>query len=98
MKIYCLYDTIAEEAGPLFEAKNDNMARRIYQGFSEFPVGAKKEDFALLKLGYFDRGNEKEKPHVMGLTKSVDITKCYSIGEFYEPDEKNEKEYENGTI
>jgi len=77
MRLYTLYDTIAEEAGPIFEARNDNIARRIYTTMNKdsLPPGATLEDFKLLKLGSFFHGNEKEKPHLYGLSVAYDVTK-----------------------
>ena len=77
MRIYTIYDTIAEESGPLFEARNDFIARRIFNNMNEesFPPGATRQDFKLLKLGSYFHGSEKEKPKVYGLTESYDITK-----------------------
>ena len=73
MKLYCLFDTVAEEAGPLFESRNDALARRIYEQF-ELPTGSSRSDFKLMKLGSYFRGNETEKPAVYALAKPYDIT------------------------
>ena len=76
MRIYCMYDTIAEEAGPLFEARNDNIARRIINTMdvNSLPPGSKITDFKLMKLGYYDRGNEKQMPKITAYEKAMDIT------------------------
>jgi len=90
-KLYCLFDTVAEEGTPIFEARNDAMARRIFENMKEFPVGATREDFRLIKLGSYFPGNEKDKPKIFGLSLSQDITKVdkYSDGEL-EQEELNE--------
>ena len=54
MYIYTLYDTVAEECGPLFEAKNDKLALRIFQNM-KFPPELNKKDFHLYKLGQCDK-------------------------------------------
>ena len=74
-RIYCIYDTVSEESGPLFEAKNDVMARRIYNNLQELPPGSVKDDFKLIKLGSYFHGNEKEGPKIYGLNKALDITR-----------------------
>ena len=74
-KIYCLYDTVAEESGPLFEAKTDAMAKRIFDNIKEFPEGATREDFRLFKLGSYFHGNFKERPGLFSLSQAIDLTR-----------------------
>ena len=74
MKLYCIFDTVAEEGGPIFEARNDNMARRIYDNIKEFPPGSVKSDFRLIKLGCYNRGDSKERPYILAKEKAQDIT------------------------
>lgn len=50
MNLYCIYDRVAEESGPLFESKNDLMALRMYNGVN---LPGNPEDFELLKLGVY---------------------------------------------
>ena len=71
-----MYDQIAEEGGPIFEARNDSIARRIISTMSEvsLPPGSKKSDFRLYKLGNYNRGDEKARPYLTAFEKSVDIT------------------------
>jgi len=79
-KIYCLYDTVAEESGMLFEARTDALAHRIYETMDEkaLPPGAKREDFKLMKLGSYFHGDGTKKPQIYGLSSAYDITytKC----------------------
>lgn len=50
--MYVIYDRVAQEAGPIFEAKNDGVA---YRSFAKLREGQETpEDFSLLKLGMFD--------------------------------------------
>ena len=88
MKLYCMYDNVAEESGMLFEARNDFMAHRIFDNVTEWPQGASKKDFSLLKLGSYFHGNEFEKPKVMGLSKSEDITRVAQKNDGLMPEEK----------
>ena len=76
-KLYCLWDTYAEEAGPIFEARNDFIARRTFNSMppDSLPNGAKLKDFRLYKLGAYNRGDGDRKPYVTAFEKAYDITK-----------------------
>lgn len=50
MTLYCIYDKAAEESGPIFEAKNDMMALRMYNGVN---LPGHPNDFELLKIGEY---------------------------------------------
>lgn len=50
--MYVIYDKVAQECGPLFEAKNDGVAYREYARLREGTENP--EDFQLLKMGLFD--------------------------------------------
>lgn len=65
MKIYTVYDRFAKESGMLFEAKNDIMANRIFNGVQEWPVGTSKEDFILVCLGDYDHGDTDRLPAIV---------------------------------
>ena len=53
MQLYVIYDKLAEESGPVFEAKNDAVARRSFlRTWAE--KGAAPEEFRLLRLGTID--------------------------------------------
>jgi hypothetical protein len=83
MKIYCLYDEVAEEAGPLFEARNDNMARRIRENLdmSQLPAGSHISDYRLFKLGFFNRGDSQARPFITALDLPMDITAHQDVTE-----------------
>lgn len=51
IKLYILRDQIAEMAGPIFEAKNDNVARRNIKNMFMQKKEANPNDFALFKIG-----------------------------------------------
>lgn len=51
MNLYCIYDRLAEEAGPIFEAKNDAVAfRMIMNSIKEYHP----EEYCIYCLGSFN--------------------------------------------
>ena len=55
MDLYVVYDKIAGECGPVFEAKNDGVAMRQYRHLiNEFPIVV-QEDFSLMQVGTIDK-------------------------------------------
>lgn len=52
VSLYCIYDRVAEESGPVFEAKNDGVAMRKFQMFMEDKPFA--EDYQLNCIGEYD--------------------------------------------
>jgi hypothetical protein len=53
MNLYCLYDILAEEAGPVFEAANDKVAvRNVRQMLAK--SGQKESEYDLYVLGSYD--------------------------------------------
>lgn len=58
MNLYVIYDKLAEESGPLFEAKNDAVARRsMLRTWNE--KQANLGEFALLRLGTIDHSTQR---------------------------------------
>ena len=55
MRLYTIYDQVAEEAGPIFEAKHDAIARRQFDLLLRQEAVVSPKDFSLYCLGYFDR-------------------------------------------
>lgn len=56
-RIYTIYDRVAEECGPIWEAKNDGIAQRGYQKFmaeSHSPY-FEETDYMLLCIGTVDK-------------------------------------------
>lgn len=51
MFLYAIYDKLAQECGPVFEAKNDLTAARGF--FQSIPPVAKASEFSLLCVGSF---------------------------------------------
>lgn len=54
MRIYTIYDRVAEEAGPIFEAKHDAIAHRQFQQLIHQESVINQGDYALYCLGSFD--------------------------------------------
>ena len=55
MKLFTIYDKIAGESGPLFEAKNEQVAIRQYdQLISQQEDILSKDDFQLMCVGEYD--------------------------------------------
>ena len=66
VNLYTIYDVIAEESGPVFQAKNDSIACRICDNLiSESNVTA-VSDFHLWCLGCFDTESRVFVPEVNG--------------------------------
>lgn len=50
MNYYTIYDLVAQEAGPVFQAKNDEVAYRSYNNILKDLSEASKDDFKLICL------------------------------------------------
>lgn len=59
MNLYCIRDLLAKESGPLFEAKNDGVACRMYSGVN---LPGDSNDFELLFIGSYDHDKSVIKP------------------------------------
>lgn len=51
--LYTIYDKVAQETGPLFEAKSDAVASRSARNL--LSDVASPDDFKLLRVGYSDK-------------------------------------------
>lgn len=51
--IYTIYDKVAEECGPLFQAKSDAVACRAYR--TSLANVQDTDDYKLLRVGYIDK-------------------------------------------
>jgi len=58
VRLYTIYDRVAEEAGPLFPAVNDGIAIRNYRNVLEQVPEYQRGDYRLYYIGEFD-------PHTM---------------------------------
>lgn len=61
MKLFSVYDRKAEEFGPLFEAKNEDVAIRQFKNMLSSERMLSPEDYNLYCFGEFDR----EKGHIL---------------------------------
>lgn len=55
MNIYSIYDKVAGECGPLFEASNDGVAIRKFRQVMESASIEEKNDYQLLMVGFVSR-------------------------------------------
>lgn len=55
MNLYVVYDKIAGECGPVFEAKNDAVALRQYRHLVASNPGFVQDDFELMQVGTMDK-------------------------------------------
>ena len=82
--LYTIYDRVEEECGPIFEAKNDGVARRgMKQMFEQGKFKGDLSEYALILIGSFD--NEAI------LCKGLEITKVVSLeyGKAEDEDDEN---------
>lgn len=69
--LYSIYDSVSEEYGPIFHAKNEAVARRAVE--SLLHDGVKSIDFDLYCLGTFDNDTGVIKPSCYCLCNCSDI-------------------------
>ena len=55
LNLYVVYDKIAQESGPVYTAKNDVVAQRMYQGLIN-DTGINPADYQLLHVAAYDNG------------------------------------------
>lgn len=70
--LYCIYDTIAEEAGQPFTSKNDGTAIRSFFHSLVMQQASNVEDYKLYKIGIFD--NEEITLTALNESKLIDYT------------------------
>jgi len=74
--LYCIYDSLAEEAGPIFQAANDAVAARSFRNVvKDFKEG--RQDYTLMKLGTYDEKSVK----LDGLDEALVIPGVYAAKE-----------------
>lgn len=76
MRLYCIYDKVAQEGGPLFEAKNDTVALRIVSGIS---LPSPREDYKVFCVGEYSHDPVK-------LTALKEITEVLDVSKEVEDD------------
>lgn len=77
-RLYSLYDSVAEEFGPLFQAKNDDVAlRNVIQMFTEMKGKiANAECYHLYYIGDFDNETGKIEARI---ADAVEINIDYDV-------------------
>jgi hypothetical protein len=73
MKLYTIYDKLAEKAGPVFESVNEHVAKRAVKYALKDAIEI--TDYQLIELGEIDQKNAV----IIGLdTKIIDITNIFN--------------------
>jgi hypothetical protein len=73
-RLYILYDKVAEEGGPVFQAKNDAVALRHFEQAMAAQHGVMHpEDFKLLCIGFYD-SDLCIAYRLSGCTTSIEVT------------------------
>lgn len=54
MNLYSIRDNVAEEFGPIFQAKNHAIAKRNFINLIDENKGMSKEDYQIVSMGTFD--------------------------------------------
>lgn len=73
MKLYTIYDKVAEEAGPIVTAKNDGIASRLFVHLVQ-KEGLNPVDYTLLFVADFDTTVSK----VVGLEVPLEVPLNFS--------------------
>lgn len=63
MYLYTVYDKVAEEAGPVFQAINDGIAMRQFKSLG-IPEALEK-DYTLHRIGQYDSKNMEVIPEIV---------------------------------
>jgi hypothetical protein len=69
MKLYVIYDRAAQEAGPIMECKNDQVAARAFKDAMKAAIAGSEDEFWLYCVGEYDR----QTMYVSGETTRVEI-------------------------
>ena len=78
VNIYTIYDNMAEECGPIFQAKNDKVACRACDSMISEACGTSVSDYQLLVLG----GNTKKNSMIMRTAVCIAIFSTGIIFDF----------------
>ena len=77
--VYCVFDRIAEERGPLFEAKSDPVAIRNFKSMGA-KEGINLEDYMLLKVAEADTEGLME---IKAIQPPVTLSEKDAVGELH---------------
>lgn len=59
MRLYVIYDKIAEESGPVFQAPNDGVAKRNYRGLLQQVAKVDQNEYRLVLVGTIETGTSQ---------------------------------------
>lgn len=79
--IYTVFDKVADEYGPLFEAKNNNVALRQFRQLIATVVVENRDDYVLYSCGTFD--------HDTGTLVLSDLEAVAYSGDLDDKEQKN---------
>lgn len=79
--IYTVFDKVADEYGPLFEAKNDKVALRQFKQLIATVVVENRDDYVLYSCGTFD--------HDSGTMVLSDLNSIAYSGDLDDKEQKN---------
>lgn len=79
--IYTVFDKVAEEYGPLFEAKNNGVALRQFKRLLDTVVVENRDDYVLYSCGTFD--------HDAGTMVLADMDAVAYAGDLDDKEQKN---------
>lgn len=74
MKLYCMFDVVAKEAGPVYEAKNDEVAKRNALQLLNKPNMTHPEDYHLYRVGTWDNEKMEITPEREYIPTNIDVT------------------------
>lgn len=77
--LYSIYDSVSEEYGPIFHAKNEAVAKRAVA--SLLHDGVKSSDYDLYSLGEFDVDTGFIVPHKEFVCNCSDILEVEEVSE-----------------
>lgn len=70
MGLYTIFDRLAEQSGPIFEAANDAVANRQYRSLMDGAQVGQPQEYQLLKIGYLEHDTCLLEP----VSPAVDVT------------------------
>ena len=77
MGLYTIFDRLAEQSGPVFEAANDAVANRQYKSLMDGANVGQPQEYQLFKIGYLEHGTCVLEP----ISPAVDVTITAQLSE-----------------
>lgn len=72
-KLYVIIDKVAQESGPIFEAKNDACALRKYSMFMQQQELADQNDYKLVTVGEIDHETNEVQAYLFDIEPHVSM-------------------------